>query len=98
LSPWDQNIPIPIAIYFELIEEKTSFNRRNNDERNRKHCHPGIKIFPYQLQYILRLNRIESGSVIHPLHSLAHGEAEPGEETTTQYDPQYGVVQLLQHR
>jgi len=68
------------------------------DEHHRKQHHPGIKIFRYQFQYILRLHRIESDGIIHALHSLANGKTEAGEETTTQYDPRYGVVQLLQHR
>jgi hypothetical protein len=44
------------------------------------------------------MHRIEGDSIIHALHGLAHGETEPGEEKTTQYDPHYGVVQLPQHR
>jgi len=41
----------------------------------------------------LLIYRIESDSIIHPPDGLAHSETEPGEETTTQYAPHYGVVQ-----
>jgi hypothetical protein len=81
-----------------LAEEKTGFSRRNNDKHNGEQRHPGIKILTSQFEYIFTLTHgIGSAGIIYALDSLTYSEAEPGEETRTQYDQHYGVVQLPQH-
>jgi hypothetical protein len=81
-----------------MVEEKTSFNRRDDDRHNGEQRHPGIKILTSQFEYIFALARCtDSAGIIHALYSLTYGETEPSEETRTNNDQRYGVVQLSQH-